>query len=88
MTLAPAIAPATAVFPCQEPAVAELYFSEKEAELNEAKALCGRCPLTQQCLQGALERQEPWGVWGGEILVNGVIASRKRSRGRPRKASS
>ena len=33
----------------------------------------------------ALERAEPWGVWGGELFVQGVVVPRKRPRGRPRK---
>ena len=37
------------------------------------------------CLEGALERREPWGVWGGELLLRGTIVPRKRPRGRPRK---
>ena len=35
--------------------------------------------------QGALERGEPWGVWGGEILHQGAVIPRKVKRGRPRK---
>ncbi|CAM5326708.1 WhiB family transcriptional regulator [Streptomyces tanashiensis] len=31
------------------------------------------------------ERREPWGVWGGELFVQGVVVARKRPRGRPRK---
>ena len=38
------------------------------------------------CLAGALERREPWGVWGGELLMRGAIVPRKLPRGRPRKA--
>jgi WhiB family redox-sensing transcriptional regulator len=37
------------------------------------------------CLEGALERREPWGVWGGELFLNGRILAQKRRRGRPRK---
>lgn len=37
------------------------------------------------CLQGAIDRAEPWGVWGGEILQSGQVIARKRVRGRPRK---
>ena len=37
------------------------------------------------CLEGALERREPWGVWGGEIFDAGHVIARKRARGRPRK---
>jgi WhiB family redox-sensing transcriptional regulator len=43
------------------------------------------CPARLACLAGALERREPWGVWGGEIFERGVIIARKRPRGRPRK---
>ncbi|MEU3720769.1 WhiB family transcriptional regulator [Streptomyces californicus] len=30
-----------------------------------AKAICRRCPLQDSCLEGALERGEEFGVWGG-----------------------
>lgn len=63
----------------------ELWFSESPDGVEQAKALCQGCPLRQDCLVGALERQEPWGVWGGELFVNGVVVPRKRPRGRPRK---
>lgn len=64
---------------------ADLWFSESPAELERAKRLCADCPIRTECLAGALERAEPWGVWGGEILEQGVVVSRKRGRGRPRK---
>jgi len=63
----------------------ELWFAESPAELEVAKALCLDCPLRMACLEGALERHEPWGVWGGEIFERGVVIPRKRPRGRPRK---
>jgi WhiB family redox-sensing transcriptional regulator len=34
---------------------------------------------------GVLDREEPWGVWGGPLLLNGVLVAGKRRRGRPRK---
>jgi WhiB family redox-sensing transcriptional regulator len=64
----------------------ELWFADTPAELEQAKALCRDCPALLACLSGALERREPWGVWGGEIFERGVIIARKRPRGRPRKA--
>lgn len=64
---------------------AELWFAESPADVETAKALCGPCPVRAACLAGALERREPWGVWGGELLVAGVVVPRKRPRGRPRK---
>ncbi|WP_079142288.1 WhiB family transcriptional regulator [Streptomyces sp. LUP30] len=33
-------------------------------QIEEAKAVCRRCPLMDSCLQGALDRNES-GVWGG-----------------------
>lgn len=74
-----------AVLPCQEIEAADLFFSECPADLESAKQLCTGCPLRQECLDGALARREPWGVWGGSILSDGEIIAVKRGRGRPRK---
>jgi WhiB family redox-sensing transcriptional regulator len=65
---------------------ADLWFAESPAELERAKTLCGGCPVREACLAGALEREEPWGVWGGEIFERGAVVPRKRPRGRPSKA--
>jgi WhiB family redox-sensing transcriptional regulator len=65
---------------------ADLWFADSPAELERAKVLCGGCPVRTACLAGALEREEPWGVWGGEIFERGVVVPRKRPRGRPSKA--
>lgn len=63
----------------------ELYFAESPADVELAKELCRACPVRTACLAGALERREPWGVWGGELLLQGQVIPRKRPRGRPRK---
>jgi WhiB family redox-sensing transcriptional regulator len=65
---------------------ADLWFAESPAELERAKGLCARCPIRSECLAGALRREEPWGVWGGEIFERGAVVPRKRPRGRPSKA--
>ena len=62
-----------------------LFFSDEPIDVARAKAICSRCRLTASCLEGALERAEPWGVWGGQLLTNGRIVVNKRSRGRPPK---
>ncbi len=67
---------------------AELWFAERTEEVELAKALCASCPVRQGCLAGAIERQEPWGVWGGEVFVDGAVVARKRGRGRPRKSEA
>jgi WhiB family transcriptional regulator, redox-sensing transcriptional regulator len=66
----------------------ELFFAESPEDVEAAKALCQGCRARAACLEGALERREPWGVWGGELLLRGVIVPRKRPRGRPRKVSA
>ena len=66
----------------------ELFFAESPADVELAKALCRTCPVRSECLAGALDRREPWGVWGGELLVSGAVVARKRPRGRPPKCES
>ena len=63
----------------------DLFFAESPTDVERAKALCLDCPLRQTCLSEALERREPWGVWGGQLVIQGAIVARKRPRGRPRK---
>ena len=67
---------------------AELFFSEKIPDINAAKAFCQECPVKTDCLNTALEREEPWGVWGGELLAKGKVIAHKRGRGRPAKNPS
>jgi WhiB family redox-sensing transcriptional regulator len=69
--------------PCTEDP--ELFFAESPEDVEQAKAMCRGCRARLACLTGALERREPWGVWGGELLLRGTIVPRKRPRGRPRK---
>jgi len=64
---------------------AELWFAESPADVEFANSLCRSCPVREACLTGALQRREPWGVWGGELFLAGVVVPRKRPRGRPRK---
>lgn len=77
------VAPAHVNLPCtDEP---ELFFADAPADLELAKTRCQACPIQAACLDGAIERAEPWGVWGGQIVVDGAVVARKRPRGRPRK---
>ncbi len=63
----------------------DLWFAESPIDVEHAKALCQDCPVQAMCLDSALARREPWGVWGGELFLQGVVIPRKRPRGRPRK---
>lgn len=62
-----------------------LFFSEDLIDIARAKAICTKCPVAERCLGEALARGEPWGVWGGQLLVNGAVVAHKRRRGRPPK---
>ncbi|SNQ46039.1 Transcriptional regulator WhiB [Frankia canadensis] len=72
------------VLPCWD-ADPEMFFAESPADVETAKAVCRTCPVRPACLAAALDRAEPWGVWGGELVVTGTVVPRKRPRGRPRK---
>ena len=79
----PLAVPSAAGLPCaDEP---DLFFAESPADVETAKALCRGCAIRIACFSGALERREPWGVWGGELFLRGEVIPRKRPRGRPRK---
>ena len=63
--------------------LANVFFSREPQDIARAKRMCLSCPALVPCLEGALERREPCGVWGGQLFVNGTIVATKRRRGRP-----
>jgi WhiB family redox-sensing transcriptional regulator len=79
-------APKVSSLPCHT-SDPELFFSEIASVIAQAKALCGSCPVKAKCLQGALSRGEPVGVWGGELFDEGRVIQSKRSPGRPAKVA-
>ncbi|MHB1533395.1 MAG: WhiB family transcriptional regulator [Acidimicrobiales bacterium] len=66
-------------------ASSELFFSDQIPDIAAAKSICASCSLIEPCLEGALTRREPWGVWGGQLFANGKVLAQKRRRGRPAK---
>ncbi len=60
-----------------------LFFSDEFVDVARAKAICAKCSTKDECLTGALARNEPWGDWGGELIEEGRIRTTKRPRGRP-----
>ncbi|MDZ7734432.1 MAG: WhiB family transcriptional regulator [Acidimicrobiia bacterium] len=65
--------------------LAAVFFSEELHDIARAKTICAECPVLARCLEGAIARREPWGVWGGQLFRNGRILATKRPRGRPPK---
>lgn len=54
-------------------------------QIDAAKLVCGRCPVTEQCLQYALDTNQDSGVWGG--LSEDERRALKRRAARARRAS-
>lgn len=44
----------------------ELWFPEKGDAGNEAKRVCGRCPVEAECLEFAIQTVQRAGIWGGK----------------------
>ena len=64
-----------------------VFFSEELQDIARAKTICAECPVMAECLEGAIVRREPWGVWGGQLFRNGRVLMVKRRRGRPPKVA-
>lgn len=43
----------------------EAFFPEKGGSTRDAKRVCARCEVRQECLQWAIEHDERFGIWGG-----------------------
>lgn len=55
-------------------------------QIEEAKAVCRRCPVTQDCLTWALETGQDAGVWGGLSEDERRALKRRTARTRARSA--
>lgn len=44
---------------------ASVFFVEQGADVAAARQICAGCPVQAECLADALDRHEPYGVWGG-----------------------
>jgi len=57
-------------------------------QIEEAKAVCRRCPVEAVCLERALERREPHGVWGGLDQMERANLLRSHARKTKREAAA
>lgn len=51
----------------------ERFYPEKGGSTREARKVCGRCDVREQCLEFALDNRERFGIWGG-------VSERKRRK--------
>jgi WhiB family redox-sensing transcriptional regulator len=45
----------------------DLFFPRErnDPEIGEAKRVCARCPVRDECLEYSLATKEEFGIWGG-----------------------
>jgi WhiB family redox-sensing transcriptional regulator len=51
-------------------------------QIDEAKAVCRRCPVVERCASWALEMGEAYGVWGGMSEADRRRIKRRATRNR------
>lgn len=61
----------------------DLFFPERGASTEEAKAVCAGCAVREQCLEFALTTGVKFGIWGGlsERERRRIRRERARDRG-------
>lgn len=64
-----------------------IFFSDENVDLAMAKTICSACKVIAPCLEGAIERGEAAGIWGGQLFEKGQVVMVKRRRGRPPKVA-
>ena len=74
---------------CREMDVSAFYHSDNERGASRrkrtaaAKRVCESCPVILDCLQWALDIDEPHGIWGGKTTVERNLMRADRKRRRP-----
>jgi WhiB family redox-sensing transcriptional regulator len=61
-------------FPAEEETAAARYGRQAQA-----MAVCAGCPVRARCYQGAADRGEPWGIWGGADVEESRRERRRRA---------
>jgi WhiB family redox-sensing transcriptional regulator len=54
----------------------DLFFPQQGNRGIEAKKVCAKCPVAEQCEQHALENRERHGIWGGYSIDRRIRAVR------------
>jgi WhiB family redox-sensing transcriptional regulator len=59
-----------------------------ERRVAAAKRICGACPVRLPCLEGAMERGDQYGVFGGMTEVERRVLARRRKRAQARESAA
>lgn len=59
----------------------DVFYPVTDEDADEAKSICGVCPVRESCLEHALVNRERDGVWGGatERERRRMIRQRRKS---------
>lgn len=68
---------------CSDPTTSALWLSDDRGERDQAKKLCGRCPVILECGGAAKGWGITFGVWGGRDFTKSWAGGAKA--GRPKK---
>ncbi len=60
----------------------DIFYPERGDDAAEAKKVCRRCTVSEECLTYALETVEPHGIWGGTSAKERERMRRGRGRAR------
>jgi WhiB family transcriptional regulator, redox-sensing transcriptional regulator len=58
----------------------EIFFPVAGGNGLEAKRVCERCPVIEECLEYALDSEIEEGVWGGLSAIQRIYTLRKRRK--------
>jgi WhiB family redox-sensing transcriptional regulator len=66
---------------CAKPNQPLMFPDEGDAVgIEQARDVCNACPVRQQCLSEALDRNESHGMWGGMTAAERRVIRRKAAR--------
>lgn len=58
----------------------DIFFPKQGESTQEAKAVCRRCPVKEECLELCLSREEKGGIWGGTSQKERKPMRKERAR--------
>jgi WhiB family redox-sensing transcriptional regulator len=56
----------------------DTFYPASDTDADPAKAICATCRVAEQCLEYALARREPEGIWGGRTFAERRSIIRRR----------
>jgi WhiB family redox-sensing transcriptional regulator len=66
----------------------DLFYPASDSDADPAKAVCESCRVADECLEYALARREPEGIWGGRTFAERrSILRRRRERERAKESA-